>query len=128
MKNCYFEDSNLYLSVSPIELFNYSDRGYYVIVNIARKDVVRLMENDIIPHHDKDSFFSLKVRLNNNTRIQLNGIRVTNLSDEKLRYIPIDLVTIKELALKRYSNKTYNNEQCYATRLILQVKQPKGFL
>ena len=128
MKNCYFEDSNLYLSVSPIELFNYSDRGYYVIVNIARKDVVRLMENDIIPHHDKDSFFSLKVRLNNNTRIQLNGIRVTNLSDEKLRYIPIDLVTIKELALKRYSNKTYNHEQCYATRLILQVKQPKGFL
>lgn len=128
MNNCFFEDSNLYLNVQPLELFEYSGRSYHIIVRISRKDVLRLMERDIVPTHDKDSLFSLKVRVTNNTHIRLNGIRVTNLSDERLRYIPIDLVTIKELSLRRYSSKTNIGEQCYADRLILQVKDKKGLL
>jgi len=122
MNNCLFDDTTLYLNVSPKELFVPCASGYKSSIFINKKDVLRLMERDIVPHHDGNSVFSLDFRLNNNTQILMNGIRVTSLADERLRYIPIDLVRIKQLILARYSPKTKSSEQCYATRFSLQLK------
>lgn len=125
MRNCFFEDDDFTTTVRPASFIKEDNRGYYIDVRINKTDVVKVMMLGLVPtyHADKD-IFVLSVALNNVTKIRINGIRATslNLDDNRLQQIPLSLISIRELALKRYSKKTdYRYQQCYATKAIFHI-------
>ena len=99
------------------------------MITIKKPDVIKLMLIDVVPEHRGDGVFILRVRLNNNTQVSLNGIKITYLGDELFKNIPLNKITLKEIALKRYSSKTRNQssykEYCYATKALFKIKVSK---
>lgn len=126
MRNCFFEDDNFTTIVRPVSFIKEDNRGYFIEIRINKSDVVKFMMLGLVPTYVKeDDIFILPVAINNVTKMRINGIRVSSfdLEDERLQKIPISLLSIKELALKVYSKNTDNkNQQCYATRVIFDVK------
>lgn len=130
MRNCFFEDNDFTTTVRPMSFIRKNRHGYFIDVKINKTDVVKFMMLGLIPTYVKDEdVFVLSVALNNATKIRINGIRATSLNydDIRLQQIPVSLVTIRELALKIYSENTdYKYHQCYATKAIFHIKiQPR---
>lgn len=128
MRNCFFEDNDFTTTVRPASFIKKDNRGYFIDIRINKTDVVKFMMFGLVPtyHADKD-IFTLSVTLNNATKIRINGIRATslNLDDNRLQQMPLSLISIRELALKQYSNKTdYKSQQCYATKAIFHIDIP----
>lgn len=128
MRNCFFEDNDFTTTVRPASFIKEDNRGYFIDIRINKTDVVKFMMLGIIPtYHDDKDIFTISVALNNVTKIRINGMRVTslNLDDNRLQQIPLSLISIRELALKRYSKKTdYKSQQCYATKAIFCINTP----
>lgn len=128
MRNCFFEDNDFTTTVRPASFIKKDNRGYFIDIKLNKTDVVKFMMLGLVPtyHMDKD-IFTLSVALNNATKIRINGIRATslNLDDNRLQQMPLSLISIRELALKRYSIKTdYKSQQCYATKAIFHIDTP----
>lgn len=125
MYNVFFEDADLIL-LTKIDTFIEEDsRGFYIDLVIRRPDVIKLMLIDVVPKHRGNGVFILRVRLNNNTQVSLNGIRVTYLGDERFKSIPLNKISLREMVLKRYSLKTQKSghrDYCYATKALFKVK------
>lgn len=124
MYNCLFEDTDCYLHVIPNSTILWDRIGYYIDILINKRDVVTLMERDVIPKHIGDGKFILRVALSNVTTVKFNGLKLTYLGDDALQYIDISKIKIKQISLKRYTNprRTNKNErQCYATKLIFTI-------
>jgi len=125
MRNCFFEDDDFTTTVRPASFIKKDNRGYCIDVKINKKDVIKFMILGIIPtYHADEDVFVISIALNNVTKIRINGIRATslNLDDDRLQQIPLSLISIRELALKRYSKKTdYKSQQCYATKAIFCI-------
>ena len=125
MRNCFFEDDDFTTTVRPTSFIKKDNRGYCIDVRINKKDVVKFMMLGIVPTYNADKdVFVISVSLTNVTKIRINGIRATslNLDDDRLQQIPLSLISIRELALKRYSKKTdYKSQQCYATKAIFCI-------
>ena len=125
MRNCFFEDDDFTTTVRPASFIKEDNRGYFIDIRINKTDVVKFMMLGLVPtYHDDEDIFTISVALNNVTKIRVNGIRVAslNLEDNRLQKIPISLISIRELALKRYSKKTdYKTQQCYATKAIFSI-------
>ena len=126
MRNCYFEDNDFMTTVRPQSFIQEDRRGYFIEVRINQTDVVKFMKIGVIPKYIKDQDrFVIFVGLNNKTIIHINGIRTMSLSDNRLQQIPTSLVSIRELALKVYSQNTdYRNRDCYATKAIFHIDVP----
>lgn len=127
MRNCFFEDSDFTTSVRPVSFIKEDNRGYFIDIKINKTDVVKFMMLGLIPTYDTDKdIFVLSVALNNATKIRINGIRAPSLKldDTRLQQIPISLISIQELALKRYSKKTRKKWQCYATKANFHINTP----
>ena len=128
MRNCFFEDNDFTTIVRPASFIKEDNRGYFIDIKINKTDVVKFMTLGLVPTYQPDKdIFTLSVALNNATKIRINGIRATslNLDDNRLQQIPLSLISIRELALKRYSNKTdYKSQQCYATKAIFYIDAP----
>ena len=125
MRNCFFEDNDFTTTVHLASFIKKDYRGYFIDIRINKPDVAKFMMLGLVPtyHADKD-IFTLSVALNNATKIRINGIRVTSLdlNDNRLQQIPLSLISIRELALKRYSKETdYKSQQCYATKVIFCI-------
>lgn len=125
MRNCFFEDDDFTTIVRPASFIKEDNRGYFIDIRINKSDVVKFMTLGLVPtyHADKD-IFTLSFALNNTTKIRVNDIRVTslNLDDDRLQKIPLSLISIREIALKRYSKKTdYKPQQCYATKAVFCI-------
>lgn len=122
MYNVFFEDSDLNLS-TKLDTFIEEDRyGYFIDLIIRKSDVVHCMCFDIVPKHIENNKFTIRVRLNNATNVQLNGIRVNYLGDKRLKKLPITKLKLREMSLKRYSSKRKNPAgYCYATKAIFRL-------
>ena len=128
MRNCFFEDNDFTTTVRPASFIKKDNRGYFIDIKLNKTDVVKFMMLGFVPtyHADKD-IFTLSVALTNATKIRINGIRATslNLDDNRLQQIPLSLISIREIALKRYSEKTdYKSQQCYAVKAIFYIDTP----
>lgn len=127
MRNCFFEDDDFTTTVRPASFIKGDNLGYFLDIKINKKDVIKFMTLGLMPVYKKeDDIFILPVALTNATKIRINGIRAAslNLDDNRLQQIPISLITIRELALKRYSKKTYKkSRQCYATKAIFYINK-----
>lgn len=121
MRNCFCEDFDLSFSVkmaSPIGFCH----GYFINVQIPRSVVLDLAENGIYPNYTSRKGWFLAISLNNNTRINLNGIRIYDLSNDILKDLEYNNVVIKELAIRAYSkNSNRHHLGCYATKLIMRA-------
>lgn len=128
MRNCFFEDNDFSTTVRPESFIKRTSYGYVIDVKINKSDVVNFMMLGLVPEYIKDkNIFVLSVMFNNATKIRINGIRATSLDldDNRLQKIPISLVSIRELALRVYSEKTNSKYQkCYATKAIFHIKMP----
>ena len=129
MYNVFFEDTDLILLTKMDTFIEEDERGFYIDLVVRKPDVIKLMLIDVAPEHRGDGVFILRVRLNNNTQVSLNGIKITYLGDELFKNIPLNKITLKEIALKRYSSKTRNQssykEYCYATKALFKIKVSK---
>lgn len=125
MRNCFFEDDDFITTVRPASFIKEDNHGYFIDIRINKTDVVKFMMLGIVPtYYADEDIFTISVALNNTTKIRINGIRATslNLEDNRLQKIPASLISIRELALKRYSKKTeYKSRQCYATKAIFCI-------
>lgn len=123
MRNCYFEDCDINIKVRPLTTISKGVDGYFIDVAISKKDLLILMISGIFPDWDSEKkSFKLAVRLNNNTKLYLNGLRVTSLEDERLLMIPLSKLSIRELSLKKYSTSTNVKKcSCYAVKLNYHV-------
>lgn len=121
--NCHFEDVKIGLNVYPCSQFKYGQYGTYFNVDILMSDVSKLMSKDIVPNHIVGNRFTLDVRINNQTTIFVNGIRVTSLDPSILALIDLEKCSIDSMKLKKYSDSTWkrrrNPPQCYATHISL---------
>lgn len=128
MRNCFFEDDDLVTTVRPASFIKKDKDGYFIKIKINKTDVVKVMMLGLVPTFIKDSdMFVLSVSLTNATRIRVNGMRVNslNLDDNRLQQMPISLVSIRELGIKKYSKNTdFKHRQCYATTLVMHIKVP----
>ena len=124
MNNAYFEDFDAFIfSTNFYEFIHQSRGGYFVTLCIDKFDVLTFMEHDIIPIHMYNGDFAIKVHLSNLTDIQINGLKLLNLSDERLSKIPLSSIILDEIALKRYSPKSNNKAQCYATKMYVTLRK-----
>lgn len=124
MRNCFFEDNDFSTIVRPASFIKEDDHEYFIDIKINKTDVVKFMMLGLVPtYRASENIFTLSVALNNSTKIRINGIRVTSLGldDDRLQQIPVSLVSIEDLVLKRYSKKTNKSQQCYATKAIFHV-------
>jgi len=124
MKNCFFEDFDLNMTVRLISFMKKDKHGYYVEVQIPKQYIVTLIENDITPTHIGSGEFKIKIRINNNTHIRIDNVLLRDLSKIDFDKIPISKIIIRELILERYSQKSmqhYSDCDCYATRFILNI-------
>ena len=128
MRNCFFEDNDFSTTVRPMSFIKRTSHGYVIDVKINKSDVVTFMMLGLVPEYIKDeNVFILSIMINNATKIRINGIRATylDLDDNRLQKMPISLVSIRELALRVYSEKTDSKSQkCYATKAIFHIKTP----
>ena len=58
MRNCFFEDSNFSTTIKPISFIKEDGRGYFIEVRINKTDVVKFIENGVVPNYvdDKNMF------------------------------------------------------------------------
>ena len=126
MRNCFFEENDFSTTVRPCSFIKEDKHGYFTEVRINKTDVVKFMEHGVTPEYDIDNnIFKIAISLNNNTTLHLNGMRAS-LSDKRLKEIPVDYISIRELALRLYSSKTgYKNRQCYAIKALFRLDLPK---
>ena len=121
--NCFFEDADITFDAKLLSFISTDRHGYYLDVSIPKYRVVELMQNDILPEHTGGGNFKLRIRLNNSTKLTLNGINVFNFNDRKIQSIPISKIILRELALKRYSkNHERFSGQCYELKVICKIK------
>ncbi len=79
------------------------------------------MELGVVPAWDVDTKrFLMKVALNNNCTVLVNGFKLTSLADERFSKIPIEKLTIKEVCLNRYKVPKFDR-YCYAHRVIIGI-------
>lgn len=123
MANCFFEDAECTINVKPLEIVRQDEHGYCTIVQILRKDIVKLLKIGVLPDYDSQKdIFTLRVKVTVATKFHINGLRIYDIFDEKLQQIPIDRILIREIGIKKYSEKTKYFDKYYATRLILHLK------
>lgn len=123
MRNCFFEDSSFTTTVKPLSLIKDDGYGYFIEVRIKKTDIAKFIENGVVPFYVQDNdIFAVRIALNNNTTVRINGMRLTSLSDGRLEKIPISAISIRELALKLYSKKSGKKHfQCYATKVLFKI-------
>ena len=125
--NAYFSDIiGFSFSTEFNEFIKIDNTGYFVTLKLKRNDVPLFMEHDIIPIHIGNGVFVLKVHLSNVTDIRFNNLKIRNLGDDRLLKIPVSNIDLNEIALKRYSIKTYKTTSCYATKMLIDIKK-EGF-
>ena len=126
MYNAFFEDADLNLQTKIHNFFEQDRYGYFIGLSIQKSDVLKLMCMDIIPTHIEDDKFILKVRINNNTTVTLNGLRVTSFDNEKFKSLPLKDLELRELVLRKYSQKRKNPVgYCYATKAVFKITLAK---
>ena len=126
MYNVFFEDTDLNLQTKVYSFLKKDQYGYFIELSIRKSDVLKLMRVDVIPKHTEDDIFILKVRINNNTTVTLNGIKVTFFDDERLKNLPLKELELRELILKRYSKYRKNPAgYCYATKAVFKINMAK---
>lgn len=123
-KNCYFEDFDLYFT-AYLDTLIHEDRlhGYYIEISIPKYIVPKLIEKDIIPVHKGTNYWSLRVKLTNNTKIFFNG-RTFDIFDRNILHaFPRRKIALAELGLKTYSKRlaTSYDCNCYATRIVFKL-------
>lgn len=121
--NCLFDDVDCNIRVRLNGFIQHDNRGYYLNVFINRSDVLKLMDNDVIPTHLGNGRYRLRIGLSTKTNITMNGIQLTNLDNRYLKNAKPEEVILKELCLKRYilGTRTSKNGQCYATKMVLTI-------
>lgn len=127
MRNCFFEDSDFTTIVRPVSFIKEDDHGYFIDIRINKTDVVKFVMLELVPTYVKEKdIFVISVALTNTTKIRINGIQAASLNlDDQVTKIPVSLISIRELGLKRYSKNTNAKaRQCYATKAIFHVKVP----
>lgn len=126
--NCLFDDYPINLNVKPLTFIQEDNHGYFIDVSIKRSDVLKLLDYDILPiRNDRD--YKLRVRLNHRTTITINGMKLYNFHDLMYDKPTKGIFFIKELILKKYSDKTERfSKGCYATKLKTKLLFPKGDL
>lgn len=128
MRNCFFEDSDFTTIVRPVSFIKEDTHGYFIDIRVNKTDVVKFVMLDLVPTYIKEKdIFVISVALNNSTKLRINGIQATSLKlDDRITKIPVSLISIRELGLKRYSKHTNAKaRQCYATKAIFHVKIPR---
>lgn len=122
MANCFFEDNDCIINVKPVVLINQDRFGWHTIIQIQQKDVLKLMKQGIIPvyNFEKD-IFTLRVKVTTSTVFRINGVRIYDIDDKRLQKIPLNKVNIREIAVKKYSEKTKYYDTYYAKRLIFHL-------
>jgi hypothetical protein len=115
------------MSVKPLGFLEKDKNGYFVKVQIpTQRAIIGLLKIGVVPMYDPDlDIFYLNVYLNNSTKIRVNGMRLSSLSENNSLKFSNNHVSIRELAIKRYSKNTFKKQQidkqCYATRLLLKI-------
>lgn len=125
--NCFFDEKDaVYISVKLASTIKEDRTGYFMEIRLRKSNVISLMEHGVIPKYDiHKGFFKLIVRLSNITKITVNGLRLNNLADENFLKVPYDYFVLKEMVLKKYSDKTKHGlHDCYATKIVLTL--PSG--
>ena len=74
----------------------------------------------IFPDYRKGEYI-LYVKLNNRTKLTMNGRKIDYFDHNLFIDIPVDGLSIRKLVLKQYSNRMQNTYdcQCYALELML---------
>ncbi len=121
------DDSGLQLTVKPCAFIQKDIYGYYIDVYITKSSVAKVMCEDIIPTHTDNNRFTIRIRLNNNTIVKLNKIRIYNFSDKRLQALPTNKLKIDMLMVKKYAKNSRHilSGYCYATHLIFKIELPK---
>ncbi len=122
--NCFIDEKDeLYLTVKIISAIKMDKYGYFIETKVSKGNAIKLLKYGIVPIYSDKDYFYIPVQITNNCTIRINGMRVDSLMDSRLQKLPIDKIILKELVLKKYSEKTkHTPRQCYATKIILTLK------
>lgn len=124
MKNCLFEDSNVSFTATLDELPKLGAHGYTIKTRIPKTYVKDMYKMDIIPEHKGVNYWVITVRLNNRTKILLNGRYIYWYQESVFSNVDISKIVINELLIKKYSirNQEEYKCSCYAKRLSIREK------
>ena len=120
IKNCFFEDIDISFTAEIESLIESTQNGYYMKIKIPKSYVKELFNFGIYPFHKSANYWVLKVKLNNLTKVMLNGKLLSWYGDGVFSDIPVKNIRLNELVLKRYTNQRMKDEyqcSCYATRV-----------
>lgn len=121
-KNCFFEDVDLNFSGKLKTGFDRSLDGCFITIGVPSTYVKKLFKYDICPIHFGPSDWGLKVKINNRTRIVLNGRKLDYYDGRILKDVPISDLVLSEMVIKRYGSalrEAYNCD-CYAIRIVIR--------
>lgn len=98
-----------------------SDRhGYFIELAVLQRDVVTLMKSGMPPRFNGRDFI-LRASVGNTATILINGMRLDCLDEDRFANVPVDKVVLKEVMLRKYSDKTKSSRSCYVTRLVASI-------
>jgi len=121
MKNCYFEQSDLFFSIY-LKYIGLSDskKGFHITAGVPRRYISPLKKLGVYPKLVNGEYV-INVKLNMNTSITKNGKKIEYYDSKTLNK---NRIRIRKLVLKPYSEsmqRTYDCE-CYAKELLLTNK------
>ena len=128
MYNCYFEDADLYFNAKPESFICKDSDGFFIKIRILSKMViVELLKLQIVPIYENDIFYIKVYLTNGGSTIRINGLPLGALSEKYSDGSKIKKITIKEAAIRRYSEDHpksihAHGRACYAKRLLLNIK------
>ena len=129
MYNCYFEDADFYFKVKAKSFILRDSDGYFIKLQILSKlAVVELLKLNIVASYEEDTdIFFIKIYITNSSMVRINGMPLNALSNEYSTDSKLKRVSLKEAALKRYSEKNPKSTHmagraCYAKRLLLDIR------
>lgn len=120
--NCWIEGEPF--KVYPSSNLYYDKYGCRLDVEILRINVVDLMDLGVVPFRNEKGIYYIGIRVNNNTKLTLNGLSLSSLDPSQIEKIDFEKVDIR-LCLSVYSKPKRNQPQCYATKIALTIKEIK---